>query len=268
MRERLAVKKACGWLSALPIPGEDDESQILRLFALAVAEASPAQIRACGTKLRRFPWQEYGGDPVPAMIVHLVLRRAGMEHDSLAQLARAYRTVLSDSVLSGSEETAYLLGRLLAIPSAPAAVPCGAVRLLDVAELVRAAREEILEICRIVLLATAAGTVSVEADGADFLPALALSYARDWDLQTCCALLRSCAYLNVGRAKERQWVVDWILDQQTSDGSFGLLRPEAAYRGVDTSADSVDWRGYFERTIHAVWALCDVRRGSGTASFL
>lgn len=255
MRDRLALKKACRWLSVLSIPDEDTESHILRLFALAVAGASPAQIRMCGAKLRQFNWQGYGGDPVPTIVAHLALTRAGVPHDNLALLEQAYR-----SVLLTSEEAAHLLCRLLAISP----VPNHAVHLPDPERLVRSSREEILGICRTILLHTAAGSFPVEIYGAEFLPALTLSFARDWDLETCCALLRSCAYLNISDTKEHQWAIDWLLDQQMSDGRFGLLHPEAEHGGANPD----DWHSYFERTVCAAWALADVRGAVGTASFL
>jgi hypothetical protein len=255
MRDRLALKKACRWLSVLAIPDEETESHILRLFALGVAGAAPAQIRACGARLRRFDWPDYSGDPVPAIVAHLSLQRAGVSHDSLASLEEAYR-----SVLLTSKEAAHLLCRLLAITF----TPDRAVQLPDVERLVRFSREEILGICRTILLATAAGSIPVDSYGAGFLPALTLSYARDWDLETCCALLRCSAYLSVNNAKEHQWAVDWLLDQQMSDGRFGLLHPEAVHGGV--SAD--DWHSYFERTVYAAWALADARGEVGIASFL
>jgi hypothetical protein len=255
MRDRLALKKACRWLSALSIPDEDIESHILRLFALAVAGASVAQIRACGAKLRHFDWQNYSGDPVPAIVAHLALTGLSVSHDSLALLEQAYR-----SVLLTSKKATHLLCGLLAIPF----TPNPAVHLLDAERLVRSSREEVLAICRTILLDTGAGSVPVEIYGAGFLPALTLSYARDWDLEACCALLRSCAYLNVSNAKEHQWAVDWLLDQQMSDGRFGLLHPEAMHGGVNAD----DWRSYFERTVYATWALADTRGEVGTNSFL
>ena len=255
MRDRLALKRACRWLSALPIPDQDTESHILRLFALAVAGASLAQIRACGAKLRRFNWQDYGGDPMPAIVANLALKRAGSSHESLSSLEEVYRLVLLSS-----EEATHLLCRLLAIPL----TPIREVHLPDAERLVRSSREEILEICRTILLTTAAGSIPIEIYGAEFLPALTLSYARDWDIETCCALLRSCAYLCVNNIKEHQWAVDWLLDQQLFDGRFGLLHPEALKGG----ANADDWHSYFERTVHAAWALADAHGEGGTASFL
>ncbi|HEX8811573.1 MAG TPA: hypothetical protein VF742_06235 [Terracidiphilus sp.] len=253
------MQKACGWLSALSIPDKDVESHILRIFALAVSGASDAKVRACGKRMPEFAWQEYGGDPVPVIIAHLALKRASTEHSSLTQLARTYRSILLDS-----PEVPRLLGRLLSILSETPSSSNARVCLPELGSLVRATRAEIVEICRIALLESAAGTISVASEGSEFLPALALSYARDWDLQTCCALLRTSAYLRVNHLQERHWAVEWLLDQQISDGSFGLLRPEAAYRGAAT----VDWHDYFDRTIHAVWALSDLRAGSGMALFL
>lgn len=255
MRERLALKKACRWLSVLVIPDEDTENHILRLFALAVSGVSAAQIRACGTKLHRFNWQSYAGDPVPAIIAHQALKRAGVPHDGLVALEQAYR-----SVLSTSEGAAHLLCRLLAMPSPPNR----ALHLPQVERLVRSSREEILGMCRTIFLDTAAGSIPVETVGSCVLPPLTLSYARDWDLEACCALLRSCAYLNVSGAKELQWAVDWLLDQQISDGRFGLLHPEAEHGGASPD----DWHSYFDRTVWATWALAERRGEAGTASFL
>jgi hypothetical protein len=159
-----------------------------------------------------------------------------------------------------SEDAAHLLCRLLAIPF----TPNREVHLPDAERLVRSSREEILGICRTILLTTAAGSIPIQICGAELLPALTLSYARDWDLETCCALLRSCAYLCVNNINEQQWAVDWLLDQQLFDGRFGLLHPEAVKGGV--SAD--DWHTYFERTVNAAWALADAQGEAGTASFL
>jgi hypothetical protein len=248
LRERHALKKACAWLVRLPIAGDDSENHVLRLFALGLAKAGPARLRAFGRKLDPFIWYQYKGDPVPAMTARLALKSAGFPHASLDDLRLGYR-----SLLSTSAEATPLLCRLLSIPfTAPSAV-----ELPSVTAMVSFSREEMLETCRGVLLATAAGAIPVETDGAGFLPALALSYARDWDLQTSSALLRCCAYLGVLDAPECRWTVDWLLDQQMADGRFGLLRAEAAHRGANVD----DWRGYFERTIYAMWALADLQPG-------
>lgn len=255
MRERRAMKKACAWLSSLPIASDDSENHVLRLFALGLAQTGNARLRALSRKLDPFVWYHYKGDPLPAMIADSTLKRAGVTHPSLAALRDGYRCVLSTSA-----EMTPLLCRILSIPF----TRHPAVQLAPVTVMVRLGREEILEICRVFLLTTCAGSTSVEAEGAAFLPALALSYARDWDLQVSCSLLRCCAYLGLLNAPECRWTIDWLLDQQLTDGRFGLLRPEAAQRGTDVD----DWRCYFERTIHAVWALAEVQPGMGTPSFV
>ncbi len=244
-RERQALAKARQWLDSLPIPGGDSENQILRLFALTLSRAAPARICAIGRKLDPFSWFHYAGDPVPAMVAQRALKAAGFYHPSLGELESGYRSLLSDSDLATP-----LLCRLLAVPFAPQLT----VRLPAVSVLVNSGREQILEVCRLVMLATSAGSIPMNADGAEFLPPLALSYARDWDLQTSCALVRCCAYLDVLCAPECRWTIDWLLDQQMKDGRFGLIRAEAAERNADVD----DWQCYFERTIHAVWALVDM----------
>jgi hypothetical protein len=210
---------------------------------------------ALSRKFDPFIWYQYTGDPAPAMAAQLALKGVGVSHASLTELESGYR-----SVLSTSAEASPLLCRLLSVPCA--AQP--AVRIPPVAALVNSGREQILEFCRLVLLATSAGSIRVNADGAECLPPLALSYARDWDLQTACALVRCCAYLDVAHTAECRWTIDWLLDQQMEDGRFGLLRAEAAQRGGEAD----HWRDYFERTIHAVWALADAQKGSGLATLL
>jgi hypothetical protein len=225
------------------------------MFALALAGVSPARMRVSGRELGPFIWYQYTGDPVPAIVAQLALKAAGFKHASLTELESGYR-----SVLSSSAETTPLLCNLLSVPFGTQP----GIQLPPISDLVNSSRERILELCRLVLLATSAGSISVNAEGAAFLPPLALSYARDWDLQTSCALVRCCAYLNVLQAPECRWTLDWLLDQQMEDGRFGLLRAEAAQRGGDVD----DWRGYFERTVHAVWALVDGQRTTGLATLL
>lgn len=252
----MALAKACRWLHGLPIAVDDTERQILRLFALAIAQASSIRLRACGRKLAQFEWFRHTGDPLAALLAHRALAAAGSVHTSLAELETGYR-----SLLTASPQAMPLLCDLLGLP-----VPIKPeIGLPHASELVTAGREQVIEICRLITMATSGGVRQVEISGpAALLPSLAFSYARDWDLQVSCALVRSSAYLGLSGCSECLWTTQWILDQQNEDGSFGLLQAEAAYCGHDTD----DWRTYFERTVHAMWALMDVVQGPGLRRFV
>jgi hypothetical protein len=256
MRSSKALAKAGRWLQSLPITADDAEHQILRLFALAMAGASPARLRACGRKLARFEWFKHTGDPVAALLAHHALADLGCGHASLAELAAGYRPLLSDT-----PDATPLLCDLAGLPVA--STP--AIALPEARELVTAPREQIMELCRLITMTTSAGLRRIELGGrADLLPALAFSYARDWDLELACSLLRASAYLGLSARSECLWTTQWLLDQQNEDGSFGLLRAEAAHCGHDTA----DWPSYFERTVHAVWALGDTGHGPGLRRFV
>jgi hypothetical protein len=251
-----ALAKASRWLHAQPIAAGDIERQILRLFALAVTGNSPARLRACGRKLARFEWFKHTGDPVAALLAHHALADLGCGHASLAELAAGYRPLLSDT-----PDAAPLLCDLAGLPVA--STP--AIALPEARELVAAPREQIMELCRLITMTTSAGLRRIEISGpADLLPALAFSYARDWDLELACGLLRACGYLGLAARSECLWTMQWLLDQQNEDGSFGLLRAEAAHCGHDTA----NWPSYFERTVHAVWALADTGHGPGLRRFV
>lgn len=183
------------------------------------------------------------------MLAHRALKSSGWTHPSLEALQNGYRSLAS----SFPEEQTLFLSALLAPDQetpGPAQLPLPALH-----ELVTEGREEILELCRLITMTTALGAKQVEhGEAMSVLPALAFSYARDWDLEVCCALLRACAYLRLAAAPECRWSCEWLLDQQHSDGRFGLLRAEAERCGWNPD----DWPPYFEKTIHAVWALSEI----------
>jgi hypothetical protein len=251
MRGRTAksLAQACRWLALLPIAGDDTEAQILRLFALATAGAAPARLRPCADQLAPFTWYQYPGDPLAAIVAHRALTAAGSPHAALAELASGYRAILLETPQQDP-----LLSDLLELPVAARAK----IALPGTAELVGAEREDILEICRRVTMATSAGARAADVAGpAGLLPLLAFSYARDWDLQAACALLRASVYFGLSDEPACRFTLQWILDQQNEDGSFGLLRAEAAR----SRQPADDWRRRFDRTVHAVWALKEVHAG-------
>ena len=96
-------------------------------------------------------------------------------------------------------------------------------------------------------------------DAAQLLPRLAFSYARDWDIEVACSVLRACVYLNCEREPACQWTLEWLLDQQQADGRFGLLQAEAKKCGWSAE----DWCPHFDRTVHALWALSELTGKGG-----
>lgn len=244
MRRREAIEKARGWLLALDIPPDDTERHILRIAALNAGRASHREIRDCAKKLPAFTWFHYTGDPVAALTAHQALLAARFQSPSLVALEAGYRSLLPES-----GEILPLLSDLLSIPPSPVAPkPPSAERLLC------AGREELLEYCRIITMMTSRGMRLWDAGPcADLLPALAVSCARDWDVEASATLLRASAYLKLSGSSEYGWAVEWLLDQQQADGRFGLLHSEAARCGWDEG----DWRLFFDRTIHAVCALAE-----------
>jgi len=246
MHEHRALEKARRWLLALDIPADDIERNILLIFCLALANEPAKSLRACGRRLGLFNWYQYHGDPVPAMASHRVLMSVGFVHPSLLALHDGYRSVL--------DEDGGNMGLILDLLSVPSAHQTS----LDpppLATLATAARDEVMDLCRRITMAGSAGARRIDwADASPILPALAFSYARDWDLEACCALLRACAYLRLARSTACRWTVEWLLHQQQADGRFGLLHVEGARGGWDSD----DWRPYFDRTVSAVWALADV----------
>jgi hypothetical protein len=103
--------------------------------------------------------------------------------------------------------------------------------------------------------ASSCGTVPVAAahlTGA--LQMLCVSYARSYDVQMVCRLLRSCAYLGVAGAIQCTWAREWLLHQQQPDGRFGLLEVEASRAG--RNLESFDL--YFVGTVEAVWTIAEL----------
>jgi hypothetical protein len=85
------------------------------------------------------------------------------------------------------------------------------------------------------------------------LGGIALSYARDGDLVVVAALLRVSAHVEL----QGPWLTEalgHLLDQQHSDGSFGLLAPELALSGDPGGQPRVAHR----LTVEVLWALAEV----------
>jgi len=250
-REEKAIAKACRWLLVVPIAPQDLDRHVLRLFALAVSRASPAQLQRCARLLPEFTWFQYHGDPVAALIGERALKSVGHVHSGLAALKEGYR-----SLLTGEAQSLPLLCRLLEMETSFA----GELNPPSAFALVTAPRERVLEFCRDVTMATCGGTESIAIhEAAQLLPRLAFSYARDWDIEVASSVMRACVYLNCEREPACQWTLEWLLDQQQADGRFGLLQAEAKKCGWSAE----DWCPHFDRTVHALWTLSELTGKSG-----
>jgi hypothetical protein len=103
--------------------------------------------------------------------------------------------------------------------------------------------------------ASSCGTVPLAAVHLNgVLPMLCVSYARSFDIQMVCRLLRSCAYLGIAGAIQCTWAREWLLHQQQQDGRFGLLEMEASRAGQRLDASDL----YFVYTVEAVWTIAEL----------
>jgi hypothetical protein len=88
---------------------------------------------------------------------------------------------------------------------------------------------------------------------ARFMGGVALSYARSGDVAVVAALVRAAAHLDL----KEQWLnnaLDYVLDQQQPDGSFGLLAMEVALLGQAQLAHKAMMR----LTVEVLWAIAEV----------
>ncbi len=249
--------KAIEWLCAIEL-GNGVEEHFLRLFALSAAEVllqkdlGAVEDRLTGL-MPDLTENDYGGDPVLAICVFIMIKRRGLTLPALANLVEAYATTLR----RGSERSEVALvvelvrqaGSEIGTPEPPPAA------FYDEVTGITGDRDRMLEICRGIAMKSAWGQRPIDAGKLkDILPSLAVSYAIDWDLEAVTTLLRCCAYIGAASSRQTQWTTQWLEDQQQADGRFGLFAPEAARMGNDAN----DWRLYFGSTVSSLWALADV----------
>jgi len=259
-----AARQAQYWLRELQMEMPDIEWELQRLLAIKAAETMHADggtdFVDLGSKLRSFTPEEYRGDPILALMVQKALRSHHIEHDGLSSLVSMYARALADKRTAPAPEMAlvtYLIQQCGFDVKDPLPVPERIACTED--ELILIERERILEICRVIMSILACGIRKTKMDNArETLPALCVSYAIDWDIEAVSTLLRACAYIGAGHTTGCQWARAWLLDQQQTDGRFGLLAPEAKKMGRGPS----DWRLYFHPTVNAIWSLAEIRRPS------
>jgi hypothetical protein len=265
-REATAIRKAQGWVRELPISSGEVERQLQRLLALRAAEVASLELvqngesvfSRLGSGLPRFAPSEYSGDPILAIAIHHALRERRIEHPSLTALARSYAEAAAFD-RSAPEAPLTLVADLLRRcgfdvldPLPPARETC-----FSADELLCADRDRIFDACRLVMTITACGTRPFDpGDLRLVLPALCISYALDWDIQAVAALLRAWAYLGEPDNRACEWALEWLLDQQQSDGRFGLISPESK----KARNDPTDQQLYFYPTVATLWCLAEICR--------
>jgi hypothetical protein len=259
-RDRGALAKAGKWLAGLAPEAEPGlDAQIERLFGIWACAAGMAGSHRQMTvlsrharKLAQFDWFRYQGDPVPALAVYRAMKSTGLDHASLSALNAGYCTILRDEGTAVASKVGLVCDLLRRNGGDPVQAGERQSCFPGLGALVTAGRGEVIEVCRNVMMATSCGLLPLGGTELPvILPALAFSYARDWDIECSCALLRACAYLHTCDAPACRWARDWLLDQQQSDGRFGLMsQPGETEEG--------GWSLSAGPTVTAVWALAEL----------
>lgn len=90
----------------------------------------------------------------------------------------------------------------------------------------------------------------VRPDTAHLISSLAVSFAISGDLAVVAALIRAASRLGV-QEYELSECLEYLIDTQQSDGSFGLVAPELAILGHDGQTETIQLR----LTVETLWAL-------------
>jgi hypothetical protein len=260
-REEAAARKACDWLVTIPPDQLSAEHHIQRLFALgAFSTAHPRAFRIANIDLRRladalpeFVWHRCPGDPFFAVAAGRLLARRPVGLETFDELRKGLCGVL----FPGEQNAAAtpLWADLLLEKGKGYLPPKPAANLPELGTLLDGDREIVIEACRVLMHASSCGTVPVAAAHLDSaLRMLCVSYARSFDIQMVCRLLRSCAYLGIAGAVQCAWAREWLLHQQQPDGRFGLLEMEALRAG--RSPEALDL--HFVCTVEAVWTIAEL----------
>ncbi|HEY6344769.1 MAG TPA: hypothetical protein VIY49_25005 [Bryobacteraceae bacterium] len=199
--------------------------------------------------LRRCP-----GDPFFAVAAHRLLTSLGLSAETLAEVTKAVQTILFG--VEQNELATPLWANLLLPTDGNGNLPfVSAPNLADLATLLGGDRELVMETCRVLMHTSCCGTIPVQAPHLDSaLPLLCVSYARSFDVEAVCRLLRACAYIGIADSTQCRWARAWLLHQQQSDGRFGLLDLEAQRGGW--SSEPVDLN--LLPTMEALWTLTEL----------
>jgi hypothetical protein len=259
--EAAAARKACDWLVTIRPDQLRDEHHIQRLFALgAFSAAHPRAFRVAGIDLPRvastlpdFVWHSCPGDPFFAIAAGRLLARRSISLQTLEELRKGLCRVLFGDRQNAAATP--LWADLLLEKGRGYQPQMPASNLPRLGTLLDGGREILIEACRVLMHASSCGTVPVAATHLiGVLRMLCVSYARNFDIQMVCRLLRTCAYLGIAETIQCTWAREWLLHQQQPDGRFGLLEVEASRAG--RTLDTLDL--YFVSTVEAVWTITEL----------
>lgn len=219
------------WLIYVDIPETDVSSHLQRLFAVAIAgktvggRINPrtiATLKALATQIKPFSLAEV--DPFSLMLAVSVLRPSGVTHASINEGVRNLIALLETERFAPRE---FDLIRSLVVrwktEQSRDSAKVSRVEMPLLRELLLGDRDSVLEFCRLAMSQTSFGTVRVDSRALGWLPSLALSYAMDGDMNCVNALVRCCLYYRVVQSKSFGWSVEWLMDQQQSDGRIGAV---------------------------------------------
>lgn len=251
------------WLCNLQIPPESVERQLQRCLGCwaaeileGVSDGEPGD-RPLGrlVELPTFDVEDYKGDPLLALAMHVALRARGLEHPGLGKLVMVYARAVG---MTGSDHVGNLsLVRALLHASGfdTLSPQVGAISIGDLHSFAIDDRDAVLGLCKALATMSVWGERVVDlGELRHLLPPLAVSYAMDWDLEVVCELLRTFAYVGLAERSPTRWARDWLIDQQT-DGRFGLVLEECRVAGLDPE----DNEFFFLPTIRALWTLAELR---------
>jgi hypothetical protein len=259
--ETHSARKACEWLARIPPSRLTAEQHIQRIFVVsAFAIARPTvflrtkiDLSRLASELPEFPSRCCPGDPFFAIAAHRLLTSLGIMSEALAEITKAVQGVLFG--VEQNELATPLWAALLLPKDGNSRLPFVSANLADLATLVGGDRELVMETCRVLMHTSCCGTIPVQAPHLDSaLPLLCVSYARSFDVQAVCRLLRACAYIGIAGSTQCRWAREWLLHQQQSDGRFGLLDLEAQRGGW--SSEPVDLN--LLPTMEALWSLTEL----------
>ncbi|MDB5053891.1 MAG: hypothetical protein JWM44_1941 [Bacilli bacterium] len=264
-RIKSALRHAECWLLSLPPETAAGELQLQRFFAICLVQASLD--KRDFHQQSRLKWLNelyvLKGDTFLqnaklTLALHVVLQRYRISSPELTAVADHCAALLNAAQEPLDAEFNALTTLLrYSGQNVPEAVPfTDALNSLEV--WVALDRNQVKEACRRIHDVTSYGHNRIHNHhAAAILSTMAASYALDRDLEMVCLILHTRAYfepMETG-AGIHDCAVEWLLDQQKPDGSFGWLTTEIGYRVSASDIENTALQVSF--TVMAIWTLVE-----------
>ena len=220
-----------------------------------------------GRKARRRTFDPYEHDPMLLLLTHHVLTACNCRLDTITRFSKAMANTLPqlDSLPLSLTAVAALLSkkRLLQHHCTP---------ILDIGDvgrsagdLLRADEDKIRVICDNIAQATQFGrhplkaTTQARSIVSRVLPVILLESLRRYKLEFGALVLRTIGYSHLPCDKHIRLAIQFLIDQQQSDGRFGYLAIESAHIGRSTGLSQVqiDRRLCLPVTLACLWSLVE-----------